>query len=88
MAFGKEQAQKVVVGDRVSGISPVVLRVLRGIVHVLWVGELLQVFCGGCPASVMIGPWTRHVRVWFGVVVILGVKLRWIRDVLKGVVII
>ena len=37
----------------------------------------------------MIGPWTRHVRVWFGVVVvILVVKLRWIRDALKRVTVI
>ena len=44
VAFGKEQAQKVVVGDRVSGVSPVVVLVLLCIVDVLWVGELLQVF--------------------------------------------
>ena len=88
VAFGKEYAQEVVVGYRCGCVSPVVSPVLWRIVDVSWIGELFQVFLGGSPASVVSGPRARHVRVWFGVVVILGVKLRWIRDVLKRVVII
>ena len=86
VALGKEDAQEVVVWYRYFSVPPIVSSVLLHVVDVQWVGELLQVLLGCCLSSVVVGPWAWHVRVWFGVVVFLGVKLRWIRDFFKRVV--
>ena len=85
MAFCEENAQEVVVGYRCLRVLPVVSIVLLHVVDVQWVGELFQVFLGGSFSSVVVGPRARHVRMWLGVVLFLGVKRRWVRDVIKWV---